>query len=210
MQGLLDLFEATFAPRWLSAAVELAEQGEALFADREAGGWFRTASDHETLVAREKPGHDGAEPSGASVALLNSLRIHAFTTDDRWRQVAVRALEAHAPVLEQQPAALHDMLLALDFLTDDAPEVVLLWPAGAPPPGDLVDVLRTAFLPNRVLAGAAEGADAEVLGRVAAVARGKATVDGKPAAYVCQQGRCQLPVTDAEGLLAAIAPVKPL
>ena len=209
-QGLLDLFEATFSPRWLSAAVELAEQGEALFADREGGGWFRTAPDHETLVAREKPGHDGAEPSGASVALLNALRIHAFTTDNRWRQVAVRALEAHAPVLEQQPAALHDMLLAVDFLTDEAPEVVLLWPAGAPPPAGLIDVLRHTFLPNRVLAGAAEGADAEALGRVAAVARGKVAVDGKPTAYVCQQGRCQLPVTDPAGLLAAIAPVKPL
>jgi len=210
VQGLLDLFEATFEPRWLAAAVELAEQGEELFADREGGGWFRTAADHETLVAREKPGHDGAEPSGASVALLDALRLHAFTTDDRWREVAVRALRAHASVLEQQPAALHEMLLGLDFFTDAPPEVVLAWPAGAGPPADMIDVLRHTFLPNRALAGAADGVAADALGQLAAVARGKTTVGGQATAYVCEHGNCKLPATDAAGLAALLAPVKPL
>jgi hypothetical protein len=35
-------------------------------------------------------------------------------------------------------------------------------------------------------------------------------VDGKPAAYVCRQGRCQLPVADGAGMLTAIGPPKPL
>ena len=69
---------------------------ERLFGDRERGGWFTTADDHERLIAREKPTHDGAEPSGASVALLNALRLAAFTADARWRggrrRGALRAL----------------------------------------------------------------------------------------------------------------------
>ena len=210
VQGLLDLYEATFEPRWLAEALSLAEQGEALFADPEAGGWFRSASDHERLVAREKPGNDGAEPSGASVALLDALRLHAFTSDDRFRQVAVRAFQAHDAVLEQQPAALHEMLLALDFFTDDAPEVVLVWPAGARPPADMLDVLRKKFLPNRIIAGAEEGAPFESLAQVAAIARGKRALGGLPTAYVCERGTCQVPAMDAEALSASLAPVKPL
>ena len=210
VQGLLDLFEATFEPRWLAAAIELAEQGEALFADGEGGGWYRTAADHEVLVAREKPGHDGAEPSGASVALLSALRIHAFTGDDRWREVAVRALRAHAPTLEQQPGALHEMLLALDFFTDAPVEVVLAWPEGEAPPADLVDVLRHTFLPSRALAGAAEGGASAALARVAPVAAGKVAAGGHATAYVCEHGSCRAPVTDAAGLVAQLAPVKPL
>ena len=50
-----------------------------------------TSGDHEALLAREKPAYDGAEPSGTSVALSNVLRLAAFTTDDRWRQLAERA-----------------------------------------------------------------------------------------------------------------------
>jgi len=210
VQGLLDLYEATFEPRWLAEALSLAEQGEALFADPGAGGWYRSASDHERLVAREKPGNDGAEPSGASVALLDALRLHAFTSDDRFRQVAVRAFQAHSAVLEQQPAALHEMLLALDFFTDDSPEVVLVWPEGARPPSDMVDVLRRTFLPNRIIAGTEEGAASESLARVAAVARGKAALGGLPTAYVCERGTCQVPAMDAAALSASLAPVKPL
>jgi hypothetical protein len=210
VQGLLDLYEATFEPRWLAEALALAEQGEALFADPDAGGWYRSAADHERLVAREKPGNDGAEPSGASVALLDALRLHAFTSDDRWRQVAVRAFQAHAAVLEQQPAALHEMLLALDFFTDDSPEVVLVWPEGALPPSDMVDVLRRTFLPNRVIAGTEEGARSAALARVAAVARGKAALGGLPTAYVCERGTCQVPAMDAAALSASLAPIKPL
>ena len=172
VQGLLDLHEATFEPRWLAEAIALAEQGEALFGDPAAGGWFRSAADHEQLVAREKPGHDGAEPSGASVATLSALRIHAFTSDDRWREIAVRALRAHGAVLEQHPAALHEMLLALDFLTDDAPEVVLSWSAGGAPPAELVGFLRRTFLPNRALTGAEEGAASAALALAIAVSAG--------------------------------------
>ncbi len=210
VQGLLDLHQASLDPRWLAEAVGLAEQCEELFADRDAGGWFRTAPDHEVLVAREKPGHDGAEPSGGSVAALNAARLHAFTLDGRWRRIAERAVEAHGATLEQQPAALHDLLLAVDLLTDRAPEVVVAWPAGEGPPEHLLSVLRTTFLPGMALTGAPDGPALEALGRIAPGARGKGTVGGRAAAFVCEQGACQRPATDAEGLVRALPPPAPL
>jgi uncharacterized protein YyaL (SSP411 family) len=113
-------------------------------------------------------------------------------------------------VLEQQPAALHEMLLALDFFTDDSPEVVLVWPEGARPPADMLDVLRRTFLPNRVIAGTEEGSPFESLARVAAVARGKRALGGLATAYVCELGACQVPAMDAAALTASLAPIKPL
>ena len=44
--------------------------------------------------------------------MVNALRLHTITGDDRWRRIAERALRAYAPTLGEQPAALHDMLLA--------------------------------------------------------------------------------------------------
>ncbi|MBS1111202.1 MAG: hypothetical protein H6Q88_3194, partial [Anaeromyxobacteraceae bacterium] len=70
--------------------------------------------------------------------------------------------------------------------------------------------LRHTFLPNRALAGAADGVAADALGQLAAVARGKTTVGGQATAYVCEHGSCKLPATDAAGLAALLAPVKPL
>ncbi|BDG04685.1 thioredoxin domain-containing protein [Anaeromyxobacter oryzae] len=208
-QGLLELFEATFEPRWLAAAVDLSDRLERLFGDPEGGGWFTTAADHERLLAREKPTHDGAEPSGASVAVLNALRLDAFTTEPRWRRAADAALRHYHAALEAQPAALTELLLALDFATDSVREVVLLWPDGAPAPEPFLDVLRRTFLPSRALAGAAEGDAAARLGAVASIAAGKTTAGGRPTAYVCERGACRLPAIAPEKLAAQIAPVRP-
>jgi uncharacterized protein YyaL (SSP411 family) len=210
VQGLIDLYEATFDVRWLREALGLAEATERLFADRDGGGWFTSAEDHERLLARQKPSHDGAEPSGASVAALNALRLLAFTADDRWRGVAERALRAYAPTLAEHPQALHDMLLAVDFHGDAVREVVLVWPAGEPAPDPFLAVLRQTFLPSRALAGAPEGAALEELGRVAPVTREKKAAGGRPTAYVCERGFCRLPAIEPEKLRAQIEPVRPL
>jgi uncharacterized protein YyaL (SSP411 family) len=208
-QGLLDLAEATLDARWLEEALRLAEETERLFGDPEQGGWFTTAADHEALIARERPTHDGAEPSGASVAALNALRLAAFTSDDRWRQIADRALRLYAPTLEEQPSALHDLLLALDFRTDAVREVVLVWPAGEPPAA-LLDAVRRTFVPSRALCGAAEGEALARLGRVARVAEGKKAIGGRPTAYVCERGACQMPALEPAELEEQLRAVRPL
>ena len=198
-QGLLDLHEATFDPRWLAEAVALAEAAERLFADPR-GGWFVTGEDQEKLLAREKPTHDGAEPSGASVALLNVVRLEAFTADARWRKVAEAALRWYAPALAEQPVALTELAVALDAFVDGPGELVLVWPWGTAAPAPMLDVVRRTFLPGRAFTGAAEGEALIALGSVAPIAAGRHAVDGRPTAYVCERGACRLPTTTPEAL----------
>ena len=194
--GLLDLYEATFDRRRLAEALALAERTESLFADADHGGWFRSANDHEKLIAREKPNYDGAEPSGASVALLNALRLHTITGDDRWRRIAERALSAYAPALREQPGALHEMLLAVDYFIGEPREIVLVWEPGQSAPASFVDTLRQTFLPNRALLGTAEGTELEALARFAPLVTGKVAQAGRPTGYICEHGVCGLPTTD--------------
>ncbi len=207
-QGLLDLHEATFDPRWLEEALALAEETERRFADPR-GGWFVSAEDQERLIAREKPNHDGATPSGASVALHVALRLSTFTTDDRWRRVAEGALLWYAPALAELPMGLTELLLAVDAFTDAPREVVLVWPAGAAPPAALLEVLRETFLPNGAITGGEEGASLARLARVAPVVKGRIAVGGKSTGYVCEGGACRLPVISAEQLAEQLVPVRP-
>ncbi|HEX7488105.1 MAG TPA: thioredoxin domain-containing protein [Anaeromyxobacteraceae bacterium] len=198
-QGLLDLHEATFDPGWLTEAVSLTGAAERLFADPR-GGWFVTGEDQEKLLAREKPTHDGAEPSGASVALLNAVRLEAFTGDARWRKVAEAALRWYAPTLAEQPVALTELAIGLDAFLDGPGELVLVWPRGSAAPAAMLDVLRRAFLPGRALTGAAEGEALLALASVAPIAAGRAAVEGRPTAYLCERGACRLPVDTPERL----------
>jgi uncharacterized protein YyaL (SSP411 family) len=203
--GLIDLYEATFEARWLRDALALAGEVERLFADP-AGGWFMTAADHERLIAREKPTYDGAEPSGTSVALLNALRLAAFTSDDRWRAIADQAFAAIAPTLAENPLALTEALLAVDWASDEPKEIAIVWPrdAGADAARPLLDVVRRAFVPNRALAAAAD-TDAPALAALAPFIADKTAAGGRATAYVCVRGRCELPVHEPDALAALLS-----
>ncbi len=203
--GLLDLYEASGDCRWLEGALRLGDDLERHFADP-AGGWFMTASDHERLIAREKPAYDGAEPSGSSVATLVALRLASFTSDDRWRVIADRALAALGGVLRENPLALTEALLAVDWLASDAKEIAIVTPSDAAPSAaePLLAVLRRRFVPGRVLSVVSEP-HVSALARLAPFVADKTAVGGKPTAYVCVRGRCELPVTEPDALEKLLA-----
>jgi uncharacterized protein YyaL (SSP411 family) len=196
--GFLDLFEATGEARWLGEARALHEELETRFADRENGGYFRTPEGGEELLAREKPGYDGAEPTGNSVAALTLLRLEATTGEARWREAGERVLRCFGAVLAGAPGALGEMLLAVDFALAEVKEIVLVRPRGR---GDapLLDVRRPRFLPHSVLVRAEEGAAEPAL------ARDRPALRGLPTAYVCLRGACQLPVTEPDELRKLLA-----
>ena len=204
--GLLDLFEADGQIRWLREALALQSTLDQEFADP-AGGYFTTSSRHETLLAREKPAYDGAEPSGNSVEALNLLRLHALTAAERYRDAADRTLAAFGDRLAVAPAALSEMLLALDWRLGRPLEIVLVAePGGAAP---LLAPLRRTFLPNRVVVPVTTrpggGAVPEDLERLVPVAGGKETLGGRATAYVCENRTCRLPVTEPEALESQLA-----
>jgi uncharacterized protein YyaL (SSP411 family) len=199
VQGLLDLWEATFEARWLDEALAIATAQEGAFADVDNGGWFMTSRDGETLIAREKPQYDGAEPSGTSVAWRNALRLAALTGDATWETIATRAFASVASVVTNNPLGLSEGLLALDWMTDVAREIVIVLPAGVALTAarPLLNEVERAFVPSRVLITVREGDGAAAL---RALTQDRGAINGLATAYVCVQGRCELPVTDPAAL----------
>jgi uncharacterized protein YyaL (SSP411 family) len=191
--GLVDLFEATGEGRWLSAARELHSALEQRFAHPD-GGFYRTPADHEALLAREKPAYDGAEPTGNSVAALTLLRLTAITGEAAYGEQAARLLRSFGALLAGAPAALGEMLLAVDFVNSRPREAVLVRPRGGSDV-ELLDVLRPRFAPSQVLIRHEEGTQPAT-----PLAQDRPTQAGRPTAYVCERGACQLPVTSADEL----------
>ena len=194
--GLLDLFETTGEPRWLQEAVALDDVLEGSFEDREGGGFFLIGEGHEPLLAREKPASDGAVPSGNSVHALNLLRLYELTTDDGYRRRAERTLTAFAPSLSGHPAALPEMLLAVDFHHGVPKEIVIVTPSRQDAEPFLAK-LRGTFLPNKVLA-VVESSDVEERSEVVPLVRGKLALGGLATAYVCERQICKRPTSDPD------------
>ena len=195
VRGLVALYETTFARRWLDEAVSLTELMFAQFHDPERGGFFQTGVDHETLVVRRKDFIDNAIPSGNSLAAESLLRLAELTGNEEWRSEATRILLAMKEAMAAQPTGFGRMLGALDMLLAPRREIAII---GAPEDEATQALLRTVqrrYLPNTVLAVAApdEASDLPLLA-------GRTPVDGQPAAYVCENYACNLPVTTPEAL----------
>ncbi len=189
--GLIDLYEASFDARWLSAAVRLAEEMVGLFWDAANGAFFLKPPGGEIVAIKE--GYDGPTPSGNSVAALDLLRLAEFTGNKEFREMAETTLKLFADAMESTPTGYLEMLAAVDF-SFGSKEVVI---ASGSKPSELAAMVReiqTRFLPTKVLARA-DGDPA-----TAQLTEGKAAVNGMPTVYICENFACKAPVTDLAAL----------
>jgi hypothetical protein len=194
--GLLDLHEATSDPHWLREAVSLDAVLRDEFEDKSGGGYLLTPSGVEGLLAREKPAYDGAEPCGNSVAALDLLRLSEFTARDEYRARAERTLRAFADRLDRAPTALSEMLLAVDFASDRAKEIVVVAPTSPAEAEPLMAKVRATFVPNRVLTRIVARADGQARADLEPIVESKVAVGGRATGYVCEAQSCKLPTTD--------------
>ena len=199
IQGLLDLYEADFDVRWLRWAGELQVQMNALFTDPK-GGYFSTEAGASDILFRMKEDHDGAEPSANSVAAMNLVRLARIFDRKEFQHAAARVLGAFHVALERMPAALPQMLAALDATVTEPVQIVLAGEKDRPETAELLRVIRKRYLPNKVvlLADGSEGQN--WLAQHIEALRLMAPVHGQTAVYVCQNFTCELPVTEAEQL----------
>jgi uncharacterized protein YyaL (SSP411 family) len=192
LEAFVTLYGATFDPRWFTAARELADTIIARFSDEANGGFFATADDHETLIARRKELDDSPIPSGASSAAFGLLRLAALTGEHRYEEAALGVIRLLHAVAPQHPNAFGHLLQAMDFAFASVKEVAITGPDAAP----LERAVRGAFRPHVVLAGGPAG-DVPLL-------EGRQPVAGRAAAYVCEHFTCQRPVTEPEELEALL------
>jgi uncharacterized protein YyaL (SSP411 family) len=198
IDGLLSLYEASFDLRWFEAARDLTETMIEQFWDEDAGGFFFTSADHETLITRAKDFYDNATPAGNSVAAAALLRMALFTGEDRYRRMAETILLLIKPTMMRAPGAFGYMLSALDMFLASPFEIAII---GAPESEEtrrLVNVVFKRFLPNKAVAQS-PAADSKA-SRTIKLLEGRGKIDDKATAYVCRNFYCEAPTTDAANL----------
>jgi uncharacterized protein YyaL (SSP411 family) len=190
LEALLTLYESSFETVWFERARELADALLDRFADGERGGFFSTADDHESLIARRKEIGDHPIPSGNSAAAFGLLRLGALTGERAYESAAEGVFRLFSDPAGKHPEAFAHLLRAIDFHLAPTKEVALV----GSDLGELAAVVRREFRPHLVLAGGPEGSDAPPL------LQDRGEVDGRPAAYVCERFTCKTPVTDPQAL----------
>jgi hypothetical protein len=203
IEGLLELYEATFEPRWLVTAADLNRTVIEHYWDDAGGGFFFTANDHEELLARAKDARDGAVPSGNSVQLMNLLRLSALLGDQKLRVLADKTMAAFAGQALASPWSAERFLCGVDFAGGGAIELTVVGDPAQPATQALLKQIHSTYLPNRVLRlHNPERPQDDVCSPLLA---GRELVDGQPAVYLCRDGVCQRPVAVPGDLEAALA-----
>jgi uncharacterized protein YyaL (SSP411 family) len=194
-EALIELLQTRWRSRDLEFARALAEVLLSRFEDPESGGFFFTASDHESLIHRSKTFNDESMPSGNGVAASVLCRLGYLLAEPRYLQAAERTLKAGWTSMERYPQAHLTLLAALEDYLEPLQIVIVRGAAaetrrwasslGADPcpwrlifaiPGDATD-LQPAIAAKRI------GGD-----RIAA----------NPVAYVCTGTSCSAPLTSLD------------
>ena len=194
--GLLSLYEATFAPRWLDGTRRLVVEMLRAFWDDVEGVFFDTASDQQPLVVRPQDVTDNAIPSGTSMAADVLLRAGRLLGEDSWLAIGRRVLERIGPTAAKAPQAFGRLLAALDFELGRPVELAIIGASDEEGTSRLLEVARNRYLPNRVLAlGSPQGNGTRI-----PLLADRTTLAGQPTAYLCEGFVCQAPTSDPSEL----------
>jgi len=202
--GLLELYEAIFDAETLKAALELADITINHFHDEKGGGFFFTADDGEEILFRQKDSYDGAIPSGNSVIMLGLLRLSRITGRSDLEQKAIGVSRAFARNIGQIPSAYSQLLVALEFLAGPQFEIVIAGKPGAKDTQEMLDAVRRAFLPNRVLLLRPQGAGSGAIAAIAPYTKDMKAEGGRATAYVCRNFACAKPVRTVDEMLGLL------
>jgi uncharacterized protein len=195
--GLLALYQLTADEAWLTTAAALVDTAVARFADpQRPGRWFDTADDAEELMLRPADPLDGATPSGASSiteALLTAAHLVDGDRAERYLRVAADALAAHSVLLERAPRSAGHWLAVAESAVRGPLQIAVA-----------CDPSRSALLADarRLAPGGAIVVGGEM--DSSALLVGRDQMAGADAAYVCRGRLCDLPVTRATELAAAL------
>ena len=200
IQGLLDLYEASFEVSWLRFAIELQETQDKLFFDEAHGGYFSGTGKDASILLRMKEDNDSAEPAASSVAALNLLRLAQFRDEKGWYERAERTIGAFSPQISHFPSAMPQMLVALDLILSQPRQIVIAGKRDLQETRALLTEVHRHFLPNKILLLADGGDGQKYLEEKIEALRAMKPMDEKSTAYVCENFTCKAPVNSPEAL----------
>ncbi len=192
--AFINLYQATFDASWLETAQMLQQYALNQFYDEANGLFFYTSNDHPELIARQKEVSDNVIPASNSVMANNLYQLGLLLYEDAYVEKAQTMLTQVMENLRAYPGYYANWASLLAQMTYPLYEVAIV--------GDAYADQRTAFdqhyLPNALLLGGSNEGDLALLE--------DKLVPGQTTIYVCEQGLCKLPVTEAARAVQQIVP----
>jgi uncharacterized protein YyaL (SSP411 family) len=187
--ALLELLQTRWRSSDLEFACQLADVLLDQFEDKDNGGFFFTAKDHEQLIHRSKTFGDESVPSGNGVAASMLCRLGYLLGETRYLDSAERTLRSAWAGIQDYPQAHMSLVNALeDYLSSMQ---ILVVRGEASSAAQWAGALSRLYAPARMIFAIPN--DAELPAALAAKRPGETTV-----AYLCSGMTCSAPLANLE------------
>jgi hypothetical protein len=200
VQGLLDLYEASFDTGWIEWAMRLQQRQDELFANAKEGGYYSTSEKDSDVLLRMKEADDTAEPSPNSVTALNLLRLGYMFDQTDARHSAEKTIKAFATQIERATTSAPQMLVALSWSRSKPKQVVVAGRADDAATQAMLREVHRHFVPHEVLILADGGKNQQFFSDRVEFMKSVSEIDNRATAYVCENFVCQLPTNDLRTL----------
>jgi len=202
--GLLELYEATFATKYLSQSLDLMNIMVEDFWDDKNGGFFLGSDQSEKLIVRSKTAYDGAIPSGNSVAVMNMVKLTRITGNTNWAELAEKTIRAFSEDVNRAPTGYTLMLTGFMFDTQNSKEIVIVGDSRNRNTTKFLHTIRASYAPHKVLLFKDTSVSDNRLEQLANWTSTQNSINGKPTAYVCKNFACNQPTSDLQTALSFI------
>lgn len=200
VQGLLDLFEATYDVRWYELALTLQARQDELFRDERSGRYTNGTSLPPALRGLLIE-NDVDTPGANGVAAMNLLRIANLTADPRWRQRAEMIFHAFGPALTTNGASLPQ--LAAAFTASQAtPRTIVVIPGNSSEHSvALLRASHEAYVPaGATIRLPSKGPLRDRMNAMIPIVKDLQGDPEQATVYVCANGRCEKPTAEPEAV----------
>ena len=200
-RAALSLYEVRGERAYLDQARAWVAIADRHYWDAEVGGYYTVADDGERLVLRMKSITDSAAPAGNAIMVGVLARLRAITGDDAYRARADAIVATFASLANRGGGACCALLNSNELLRAPT-QVVVIGPRDEPATKRLRRAAFAAAAPNRIVIAvdSVRGLDP------AHPAAGSVNGGAESMALVCAGVTCSLPITDPDGLRAALDP----
>jgi hypothetical protein len=194
LDALLELLQARWNEDYLVFAIQLADALLDQFEDKQQGGFYFTANDHENLIQRPKPMADEAIPAGNAIAALALNRLGNLISEVKYGDAAERTIKNAWQAMSQAPYAYAALLDAVEEQL--YPTELIIIRSNEQDESAWLDTLNNDYAPRRMLFYIDNESEINHPDLKA-----KAPATAVTTAYVCNKQVCQPAITSLDEVI---------
>lgn len=183
------LYEATLNEKWLNTAKQLTDYTFDHFYDSEKTMFYFTSDEDANLITRKMEIEDNVIPASNSIMARNLFKLSHYYSNSYYLKVSKQMLSNVKDKAQQYGSGYSNWLQLMADYTGNYYEVAIAGKLAF----DKLKEINSKYIPNKLIAGSTKKSTLPLM-------EGRFN-EGETLIYICVDGACQLPVSDAKKAL---------